>query len=78
MVAADDAAPQPADLDPASAFHRVSLPAGQWRLRLHYAGTRAERIGNALSLCALLLMGAIVARQRWRRRASSGVEVAHG
>lgn len=77
-VAAEDAALQPAVPDSASAFHRVALPAGQWRLRLHYAGTQAERIGTAISLCALLLVGIIVAWRRWRGRASSSGEVRNG
>lgn len=77
-IAAEAAAPQPAHLDPGSAFHRVALPAGQWRLRLHYAGTQAERIGTAISLCAVLLVGAMAALRRRRRRASRRDEAAHG
>lgn len=77
-IGADEAGPQPAKLDSANAFHGVALPAGKWRLRLHYGGSQAERTGTAISLCALLLVGVVVAWRRWRGRASSRGEVARG
>jgi hypothetical protein len=56
--------------DPESPYYRVRLAPGSQRLQLRQVGTRAERVGEAVSASALLLL-AVICAWRWRRAGRS-------